>query len=97
MNINHVPDVVISGGEAGCDRGGLEAAKALGICTAGYMSKGFRCEDGKGEEVATEYGLLESSAESLASRDRLNANSCDAAIGFLLTRPKTGRGSPRIE
>jgi hypothetical protein len=39
---------LISGGQTGADRAGLEAAKALGIATGGTAPKGWRIENPDG-------------------------------------------------
>jgi hypothetical protein len=38
---------IISGGQTGADRAGLDAAKILGIPTGGFCPKGFLTENGK--------------------------------------------------
>ena len=38
---------IISGGQTGVDRAGLDAARKLGMSYGGYIPKGRRTEDGK--------------------------------------------------
>jgi hypothetical protein len=40
------PERVISGGQTGADRGGLDAALELGIACGGCCPKGRKAEDG---------------------------------------------------
>ena len=50
---------IISGGQTGADRGGLEAAEALGIETGGTVPLGFWTTDGKCPELVTRFKLKE--------------------------------------
>lgn len=83
---------IVSGGQTGADEAGLLAAKILGLETKGFMPKGYARDDGKGIEIAQEYGLQESEG-GYATRDRQNVAISDAVIGFLLTKPNTGKGT----
>lgn len=53
-----IVEKIISGGQTGADRGGLDAAIALGIPHGGWCPKGRRAEDGK---VPKRYRLRETS------------------------------------
>jgi len=86
------PGRMVSGGQTGADRGGLMAGAKLGIPTAGWMPKGYKCDDRIGEKVAKIYNLWESDG-GYTKRDRQNADMSDAIIGFLLSKPLTGRGT----
>ena len=46
IGTGHMLRKVISGGQTGADRAGLQAAKSSGIKTGGYMPKGFLALDG---------------------------------------------------
>lgn len=52
---------IISGGQTGADRGGLEAAELLGITTGGFAPSGFKTESGCDTSLQTRFGLIESS------------------------------------
>jgi hypothetical protein len=41
-----VPEKIISGGQTGADRGGLEAARKSGLQTGGTAPRGYRTEEG---------------------------------------------------
>ena len=44
MNLNEIK--IVSGGQAGVDRGGLQAAMDMGLAWGGWAPKGWRSEDG---------------------------------------------------
>jgi hypothetical protein len=89
---------VVTGGQAGADRGGWRAAKSMGIATAGWMPPLFASEDGKHPEYAEEFGaqaldlgdykdytnLFHTVDWKAAYRDRtyLNAEMSDACVYF---------------
>ena len=86
------PEYFVTGGEVGADSIPLECCKELGIETMGYMPKGFKRSDGRGKEIADEYNLTEGEG-SYPWRDEANANSSDAIIAFLTSKPMTGKGT----
>jgi hypothetical protein len=61
--------MIVSGGQTGADRGGLLAAKELGIDTGGWMPHGLMCEDDQGASIQQEFGMLESDGD-YAKRDQ---------------------------
>lgn len=73
---------VISGGQTGADRAGLEAAKILGIVTGGVAPKGWKTENGSDESLK-EYGLQEGS-NGYPQRTKKNVDIADATIVFRL-------------
>jgi hypothetical protein len=73
---------IISGGQSGADQGGLEAAAALGIETGGMMPRGFLTEYGPAPEVASAYGLCETSSPEYPPRTRLNIANSDGTLIF---------------
>lgn len=75
---------VISGGQTGADRTGVECAAALGLETGGTMPKGFRTEIGSGcaELWAKKYGLTEHFDTSYVPRTRQNAKDADVTVWF---------------
>jgi hypothetical protein len=68
---------VISGGQTGVDRAGLDAALSLGIPIGGWCPKGRRAADGR---VPTKYALTETPASSYLQRTELNVFDADATI-----------------
>jgi predicted Rossmann fold nucleotide-binding protein DprA/Smf involved in DNA uptake len=78
--MNHSPiTTIISGGQTGADRGGLDAAMQEGITTTGFVSKGRLAEDGK---VPSKYPLEEMSAKTYPPRTRANAKLADFTVIF---------------
>ena len=84
---------IISGGQTGADRGGLEAAEALGIETGGTVPLGFWTTDGKCPELGTRFKLKELSLERntkipisamYIERSKKNVDEGDATVAFRL-------------
>lgn len=85
---------IISGGQTGADRAGIDAAKAFGIETGGMAPKGWRTEFGPAPELA-ELGLTEQWRPEYPFRTEQNVVNADATLivgssleegGTLLTR-----------
>lgn len=72
---------VVSGGQAGADRGGLDAAMQLGLQIGGFVPRGRRAEDGM---VPLRYVGMVETAESpqYTLRTRLNVEKSDATVVF---------------
>ena len=70
---------IISGGQTGADRGGLDAAMHEGISTTGYVPKGRLAEDGK---VPSKYPLEEMSSKAYPPRTRANAKLAGFTVIF---------------
>lgn len=83
--------LIISGGQTGADRGGLEAAKDLGIQTSGFAPAGYRTEKGSDYSLRDEFGLVESRYTGYPQRTLQNILSADATI--LFTGKSYSRGS----
>ena len=62
---------IISGGQTGIDRMGLEVAKELGLTTGGFAPKGYRTETGEDKSLAT-FGLQEHTGREYNERTELN-------------------------
>ncbi len=77
---------VISGGQTGADRAGLEAALSLGLPIDGLIPRGRKAEDGK---VPMRYTLREIESESYSERTRMNVNISDAVLIYSKS-PMTG-------
>lgn len=72
---------VISGGQTGVDRLGLEVAKALNIPTGGMVPKGFRTE--KGSDLSLrDFGLMETQSEGYTFRTLHNVLDSDGTVVF---------------
>lgn len=79
---------IVSGGQTGADRGGLDAAIALGIPYGGWCPKGRRAEDGV---IPSVYVLAES--ESADYRVRTERNVVDSHATLIFTRGPLDGGS----
>ena len=79
---------IVSGGQTGVDRAGLDAGLALGLEVGGYCPRGRRAEDGV---IDLKYPLLETSSAAYPPRTRLNAFRSDATL--LLRRGELTPGS----
>lgn len=73
---------VISGGQTGVDRVGLEVAHELGIPTGGVALLGFRTESGPDLELKTKFGLTESHSSAYPPRTRDNVLGSDGTVLF---------------
>lgn len=69
--------VVVSGGQTGADRAGLDAAIAVGIPHAGFCPKGRLSEDGS---IPEQYRLEEASSSSYTQRTALNVKHAAATM-----------------
>lgn len=79
---------IVSGGQAGVDRGALEAALELGFPYGGYIPKGRRAEDGI---VPLEFlEMTEDTWEDYLHRTELNVINSDATLILSRTRELTG-------
>lgn len=72
---------IISGGQTGADRGGLDAAIQCGIEHGGFCPKDRRAEDGV---IPFEYALIETPTTSYDSRTEWNVSTGDATILFYI-------------
>lgn len=86
--IRMIPDRIISGGQTGADRGGLEAALTLGISIGGHCPKGRRAEDGR---IPDGFPLIETDSRDYPPRTRLNILNSDGTVVFV--KKGLGRGS----
>lgn len=77
---------IISGGQTGADRGGLDAAIACGIPHGGWCPKGRKAEDGA---IPALYQLKETVSASYPERTRRNVEDADATA-ILTLGPLTG-------
>lgn len=70
---------IISGGQVGADRGGLEAARDLGLETGGTAPLGYRVEGGDDPSLRL-FGLVQSASREYAPRTRDNVRDSDATL-----------------
>ena len=78
---------IISGGQTGADRGGLDAAIELGIPHGGWCPAGRLAEDGK---VPEKYNLQELYSRFYAHRTEQNVIDTDATLIFTYGTPQGG-------
>ncbi|NCB43398.1 MAG: hypothetical protein EOM59_12375 [Clostridia bacterium] len=78
---------VISGGQTGVDRAGLDAAIELGIEHGGYAPKGRKAEDG---QIPAKYNLEELTRGGYPTRTKKNIKSSDGTVIFCQGKPSTG-------
>jgi hypothetical protein len=83
--------VIISGGQTGADRAGLDWAIAHRIPHGGCCPRGRRAEDGV---IDAKYRLVEMDSSSYLERTRANATDTDATVIFTIAASLTG-GSRR--
>jgi hypothetical protein len=72
---------IISGGQTGADREGLEQARKLGLETGGTAPLGWKTDEGPAPELA-DFGLVESSSSDYKPRTRANAKNSDCTLWF---------------
>jgi hypothetical protein len=78
---------IISGGQTGADRAGLDFAIEAGLEHGGYVPRGRKAEDGRIDE---RYNLVELSTSSYPARTRRNIEESDGTVIFSLERLLSG-------
>ena len=78
---------IVSGGQTGADRGGLDAAIALGIPHGGWCPKGRLAEDGV---IPDKYNQTETSSKNYAKRTEKNVVASSATSIFTNGSPTGG-------
>ncbi len=73
------PLLVISGGQTGADRGGLDGAIRAGVPHGGWCPRGRRSEDGA---VPSHYNLTECDSSDYKVRTELNVRDSDWTVVF---------------
>lgn len=79
---------LVSGGQTGADRGGLDAAVILGLDHGGWCPRGRRAEDGC---IPPGYGLRETASRDYAVRTEMNVIDSDATL--IIGRGRLAGGS----
>ena len=78
---------IISGGQTGADRGGLDAAIHCGLPHGGWCPKGRKAEDGV---IPVEYQLKEMASPEYLPRTKANVVDSDATVIFTYGPPSGG-------
>jgi len=78
---------IISGGQTGADRAGLDFAIHAGVEHGGYVPKGRKAEDGR---IDDRYNLVELSTSSYPARTRRNIEESVGTVIFSLNRRLSG-------
>lgn len=78
---------IVSGGQTGADRGGLDAAISLKIAHGGWCPHGRLAEDGV---IPTRYRLRETPEADYDERTRLNVLESDGTVLFTYGEPQGG-------
>jgi len=81
---------IVSGGQAGVDRGALDAAMAAGLEHGGYCPRGRRAEDGA---IPDRYRLEELAARAYRTRTEANVIHSD---GTLVLAPGSPSGGTKL-
>lgn len=78
---------VVSGGQAGVDRGALDAARAAGLAASGWCPRGRAAEDGP---IPARYPLRETRTDDPAERTLLNVRDSDGTLVLVAGPPAGG-------
>ena len=78
---------IISGGQTGADRAGLDFAIETGLEHGGYVPRGRKAEDGR---IDDRYNLVELSTTSYPARTGRNIEESDGTVIFSLERLLSG-------
>lgn len=70
---------IVSGGQTGADRGGLDAAIALDLGWGGWAPNGWRAEDGQIPEIYRAR-MRQTTSSEYGMRTRLNAQDSDGTL-----------------
>ena len=86
INLEQTPRLVVSGGQTGVDRAGLDWAINHGIEHGGWCPAGRKAQDGP---INAKYTLKETTSEGYRARTRLNIEHSDATL-IITTLPIEG-------
>ena len=84
---------IISGGQTGADRAGLDFAIETGLEYGGYVLRGRKAEDGR---IADRYKLFELRIIPYPARTRRNIEESDGTVIFCLERLLSLRGVTKL-
>src|SRR5262249_57051294 len=79
---------IISGGQTGADRAGLDFAIEAGLEHGGYVPKGRKAEDGR---IDDRYQLVELLSSSYVARTKRKVEESDGTVIFSLKKELTRR------
>ena len=82
---------IVSGGQTGADRAGLDVAIRWNFPNGGWCPKGRKAEDGP---ISTQYQLVETPSANYLQRTEWNARDSDATVHYTNASTLTG-GSKR--
>jgi hypothetical protein len=85
---------IISGGQTGADRAGLDFAIEVGLEHGSFVPRGRRAEDGR---ISEHYHLTELSSVSYAVRTKRNVREGDGTVVFSLDPILTGGSALTFE
>src|SRR4029077_13907284 len=78
---------LITGGQTGADRAGMDFAIETGLEHGGYVPRGRKAEGGR---IDDRYNLIELSTSSYPARTRRNIEKSDGTVIFSLDRALSG-------
>ncbi len=85
---------IISGGQTGADRAGLDVALAHAFPHGGWCPKGRKAEDGS---IDTKYELTETPSANYLQRTEWNLRDTDGTIVFTMAKEITGGSMRTVE
>ena len=85
---------VVSGGQTGADRAGLDVAMVFNIPVGGWCPKGRKAEDGP---IDRKYPLQETKSDEYRVRTELNVRESDGTLIFTSGKPCGGGTALTIE
>ena len=83
----HPVKIVISGGQTGADRAGLDAAITVGFPCGGWCPKGRKAEDGR---IPDKYPLQETKSADYRVRTEQNVKDSDGTVVFTFGKATGG-------
>ena len=85
---------IISGGQTGADRAGLDFAISHNIPHKGWCPKGRKAENGR---ISTQYQLQETPSSAYLQRTEWNARDSSGTVIFTMSRELTGGSKKTAE
>lgn len=85
---------VVSGGQTGADRAGLDWARAYGLGHGGWCPRGRRAEDGT---IPDDYQLTETPSCEYEQRTAWNVRDSDVTVVFSIARELSGGSKLTVE
>jgi hypothetical protein len=77
LNLSTFLNKIVSGGQTGADRAGLDVAMSHGVATGGWCPAGRRAEDGI---ISEKYEMEETKSRSYAVRTKWNVRDSDGTL-----------------